>query len=256
MFVYQFSKRGTRHIAADKANEDSVKVMNVGNISMTFMADGMGSAMLAEKAALITVDAASKVCPWILMPHPSFADTSAYQAVLSAFPAAYNALQHAAKGNPETLRQLQTTFMAVIYNADTQTLAWGHCGDGGIIGLDTEGKLFLITQRQKGEKAGQTSSIQDPYAWQFGTIKHNVKAFALMTDGLLDRFCPFDEIDQRSYGATSLKRLLMLPENADRKRLSSWLDCLFDPEFSSPFDLGVLIDSVTDDRSIVLASCA
>ena len=230
MFVYEFCRRGKKHLMTGNANEDAVKAITAGNATMIFVADGMGSAERAETAARTTVDIASKVTPWIFMPHPMWSDSSASFAIQSAFAAAYNALQHIARGNKALLDQLQTTFMGVIYNASSRTLTWGHCGDGGIIGLDEDGRLVPITRRQKGEHAWETTSILDPSSWRFGVVERDVKAFAMMTDGLLDRFCPYDTIDQGSYEATSLKRLLMLPENASGRLLSTWLDRLFDPE--------------------------
>ena len=255
MFVYEFSQAGTKHRDRGVGNQDAVRMYWHGNRAMAFVADGLGSCELGGQAAQAAVDAAARVAPWLFMPTPEAAGPTADLVVRAAFPAACNAIRQAALKSGANLDQLQTTLMAAVYDAGTGRLTFGHVGDGGLAVLLADGRVQVVTQTQKGDNMNQTLTVHDMDAWTFGEV-HGVQAFALMTDGLFDRFCPGGTAAEGSYETLMLQRLFAHPRRLSEVPAKTSLDRVFAPDRRSRDEMAQLFDTVTDDRSIVLVSAA
>jgi len=284
MFVYGYSKQGRKHFEEGFPNQDCLATIPIGDAALCFIADGLSSAAYGETAAQAVIDAASHIASLVYMPHSATAEKTGKLAISTSFPAAcnhlhqvaLNAVEQAAReaaesipGNtdekaavydrelekkyPIVLNQLQTTMTSVYFDTSSGFLAWGHCGDGGLIALDERNELHLLTKRQKGELHHQTTTVLNHSSWVFGACRH-VKAIALMTDGIFDALCPKERTEPHSYGANVLRRLLMLPSRVNERSLHHWLDCLFDPGHLFKPEMGLLLDGVSDDRSIIIVS--
>lgn len=129
---YRFTQAGTAHALRDGGNEDACLLVRRGDTALAFVADGMGSAAFGGEAARLCVDAASRVACAAFAPHELMSDESGAVAVKAAFLAAFNELQKDCVLANRPLAELQTTFMAVVFDARTGVLRFGYCGDGGL----------------------------------------------------------------------------------------------------------------------------
>lgn len=190
VFPFTFTQQGVNHAAAGVPNQGSALAFRFGECLVALMADGMGSASLAQEASRTIVERARDTALMTLVPRDEqMVRATAEPCVRSLFAAAFNGLQQAALGNGWEIDQLKTTFMAVVYHVRTRTMWWGACGDGGICGW-RDGEAVLVTNPHKGEaNSSQTTEVLQ-CAWDFGET--TVDAFFMMTDGLFDYLTAYE----------------------------------------------------------------
>jgi serine/threonine protein phosphatase PrpC len=88
----------------------------------------------------------------------------------------------------ESLSSYDTTLTVALYNGSQ--VVFGHSGDGGIVVLKNDGLYDKITEEQKGDEAASVHPLRFEHCWVFDHSEDDIAAFALMTDGILDCFCP------------------------------------------------------------------
>lgn len=83
------------------------------------------------------------------------------------------------------VEEYATTLTVLIYSKEY--VYWGHCGDGGIIGIYPDGKICEITTEQSGMRGGEVFPLHsgEEY-WSFGIEKSEASSYFLFTDGMLN----------------------------------------------------------------------
>lgn len=248
VFPFTFTQQGVNHAAAGVPNQDSALAFRFGECLVALMADGMGSASLAEEASRTIVERARDTALMTLVPRDEqMVRATAGPCVRSLFAAAFNALQQAALGNGWEITQLKTTFMAAVYHVRTRTMWWGACGDGGICGW-RDGEAVLVTNPHKGEaNSSQTTEVLQ-CAWDFGET--TVDGFFMMTDGLFDYLTAYE--GERLAPAPIAARLFKDAQAAAPDRTAEHLKHLFSAvSYDDVAVDGNPFSFVTDDRSAI-----
>lgn len=253
MFVYQFSEEGIVHRYRGQSNQDACLASAQDDTVFVYVADGMGSAARGGEAARAAVETAAALVPWTFLPRAEVRADALRFSVRAAFPIAYNALVSTAAKTGTSTNDLLTTFMCAAYDARAKTLEYGFCGDGGIVALTYSGEVRLLTTAAKGAVAGSTTPLHSCESWLFGSCE-NVRSFFACTDGLFDRLCPNGRLPRDRRLRREIKGLLMRPGRMDPHQLRIVLDNAFSPLRETVDSLGQLVDSVSDDRTLVLVS--
>ena len=186
---YGFSIEGLSHRKKGIPCQDACHIGRLGNgWAVAAVADGVGSSAHAEEAAVLAVSAFADLDESRTLGATWDAE-EALALLRDCFARAYNAIlsESLAKGAP--MSDYCTTLTAVVY--DGQNLAFGHCGDGGLIGLAMDGKYHVITQVQKGEEFNTVTPLNAGAAyWVFESPPDAFCSLMLMTDGLYDAATP------------------------------------------------------------------
>ena len=249
MRCYRFTQAGTAHALRDGGNEDACLLVRRGDTALAFVADGMGSAAFGGEAARLCVDAASRVACAAFAPHELMSDESGAVAVKAAFLAAFNELQKDCVLANRPLAELQTTFMAVVFDARTGVLRFGYCGDGGLFVCLKDGSFAVAAQPQKGENVNLTNGVLDCDSWTFGRLE-NVAGFMLATDGLFDRMSKVDDGGYVVATPEAIRAFAAAFPDA-QQGVCRDADALFaslDAAGSTPFS------AVSDDRTVCIAA--
>jgi len=83
-----------------------------------------------------------------------------------------------------------TTLSIVVY--DGKRIAYGHCGDGGVVGLLNDGMYVAVTKPQKGEDGITVIPLRaGKDKWQFGFAEGDFASVLVATDGVYDSFFPY-----------------------------------------------------------------
>ena len=180
------------------------------------VADGVGSCSYSqygsEAAVTVAVDFLSKKL--------------AYEGDTSEVPAMDQLVQEAfyAAKDASTIDLMEKMERPMTSFCTTLTLAvyadgamwYGHCGDGGIIVLYTDGTYEMITSRHKGEEISSVYPISEETEWEFGFAPKEVASLAMMTDGILDHYVPMFPVTQQLY-YPALKPVLQPRFDDDRE---------------------------------------
>jgi hypothetical protein len=185
---YSFSLQGLSHREKDVPCQDAnfIRYLKNGWVAAA-IADGLGSAAHSDVAAALAVASLDIIEEDKL---PSAWDGEIACALLRAcFERAYEAIQAEVEEREGDWGDYSTTLTAVLY--DGMHLAYGHCGDGGIIGLTDEGKYQIITEAQKGEEWNSVMPLSSGAEyWVFASPAESCGSVALLTDGLFDVIAP------------------------------------------------------------------
>ncbi|MDO5023936.1 protein phosphatase 2C domain-containing protein [Slackia piriformis] len=249
MRCYRFTQTGTAHALRGGGNEDACLLAHRGDTVLAFMADGMGSAAFGGDAARLCVDVGSRVACAAFAPHELMSDESGAVAVKAAFLAAFNELQKDSVLANHPLAELQTTFMAVAFDARTGVLRFGYCGDGGLFVCLKDGSFAVAVQPQKGENVNLTNGVLDCDSWTFGRLE-NVAGFMMATDGLFDRMSKVDGSGRVIATLEALRAFAAAFSGAQSGAYCN-ADALFaslDAAESTPFS------TVSDDRTVCVAA--
>jgi len=136
------------------------------------------------------VDAATVFCADKLNAEPEACDW--VKILEEAFAHAEAEVEKKSAEDGQPLSEYDTTLDVVLY--DGRRLAYGHCGDGGIVGLTTAGEYLKITAPQKDEMFVvplRNGSLEKNNTWVFGCVEDELASVLLATDGVYDIFFPY-----------------------------------------------------------------
>ena len=167
--------------------QDQVAFAAGGGIAAAVLADGAGSAKMAEEGAIC----AAKIAANYLVAHfhEILADDDATAVKEQLLATLKHALQERAEELDGALRGLASTLLAVA--ADGEQLLIVHLGDG-VIGYLKEGELRVVSAPDNGEFANVTTFVTSPDALVKLRIYRggveNVEGIVLMSDGTEQSF--------------------------------------------------------------------
>ncbi len=139
---YGFSVIGSSHEKLGTKCQDANKIRKLANGTfIAAVADGVGSCKYSDLASQIAVDVSTAYCETNLNSY-DFTDL-----IEAAFVQAELEIEKQSMQDNQPLPEYDTTLDLVIY--DGKRVTYGHCGDGGIIGLTNKGDYIKITTPQK-----------------------------------------------------------------------------------------------------------
>ena len=189
---YGFSITGSSHESKGTKCQDANKVCKLENGTViAAVADGVGSCKYADVASQIAVDVATAFCEEKLKTEPAICvDVKLLE---EAFSQAELAIEKQSLNDDEPLSEYDTTLDLVVY--DGKRVVYGHCGDGGTIGLTVKGDYVKITTPQKNEGIFvvplRNGSKNKNNTWEFGCVENDLVSVLLATDGVHDIFFPY-----------------------------------------------------------------
>jgi serine/threonine protein phosphatase PrpC len=191
---YGFSIAGTSHEAKGTKCQDANRTRTLqgeDKIVIAAIADGVGSYKYSDVSSQIVVDVSTACCEENLK--AGLKNRDFLKIIEEAFAQAELEIEKKSLEDNQPLSEYDTTLDLVIYNG-TQ-LVYGHCGDGGIIGLSAHGDYMKITNPQKKEGIFvvplRNGSREKNNTWEFGYVKDELASVLLATDGVYDIFFPY-----------------------------------------------------------------
>ena len=184
--TYGFSLVGSSHEQKGIVCQDSNKVVQLDNgIVIAAIADGVGSCKYSDEASQIAVNTSVNLCAEELTGADK-ADLA--ELIEKAFSQAERKIDELSLSRNHLLSEYDTTLSLVIY--DGKRITYGHCGDGGIIGLAESGDYIKITEPQKVDGV-YVLPLRDKSRWIFGSHEAEFVGILLATDGVYDIFFPY-----------------------------------------------------------------
>ena len=189
LLFYGASLIGSSHIKKGSVCQDSNKAFRLSNgWLVAAVADGVGSAKHSEIASKLAVDTVVEICNDRINKHTKFSELQSI--ILDAYKDAEKRIEDYADQQGDSITEYDTTLSMVIY--DGEKIAYGHSGDGGIVGLSVNGEYLKITNPQKAEdnicviplRAGEQH-------WVIGACEERLASVLLATDGIYDTFFPY-----------------------------------------------------------------
>jgi len=161
-------------------------VLNNGWV-VAAIADGVGSCKYSDVASQIAVDVSLQVCADAIEEEP---DCELLKVIEEAFIQAEREIDRYSLAQDHPLSEYDTTLSLVIY--DGGYVWYGHCGDGGIVGLNKNGDYIKITTPQKKEGIYVVPLRAGKESWIIGDMEEEEFASILLaTDGVYDAFFPY-----------------------------------------------------------------
>lgn len=196
IFTYGFSLQGKSHKKTGICCQDSHRIENPGKICIAAVADGVGSAANSQIGSNIAVNTAVDFC----CSHYARYESDLKSLITKAYENALDRIFEEAeqKGNP--VESYDTTLSLAIY--DGRKTAFGHSGDGAIIGLADSGDFVEITRPQKGSDRISVIPLRaGSQFWQIDSCSQDFAALLLLTDGMLNTLSPYLlKLDKKSCG--------------------------------------------------------
>ncbi|MCL2169504.1 MAG: protein phosphatase 2C domain-containing protein [Defluviitaleaceae bacterium] len=200
-----------------------------GGVYLAVVADGVGSSKHSDVAANMAVMEVKNICEEGFGPGGEGCDF--VDLLKNAFEQAELAIDKYALEKEHPISHYDTTLTAAIY--DGKTVTYGHCGDGGIIGLTTEGDYIKITEPQKKEGI-YVVPLRSRDEWEFGQLEDEFASVLLATDGVYDVFFPYllrelptpvhvplAEYFMNNYGLKATKKRIQIIEGERKAFLES-----------------------------------
>ena len=282
MINYGFSLTGKSHIDRNICCQDNYKIKKLSNgWYIAAVADGVGSAKNSQIGSKIATETVVDFCDKY-MP-VDYSIISIKSMLRTAYNYAYKKIVQEAEKSGEPVESYDTTLSMAIY--DGRKIIYGHSGDGAIIGLNTFGDYVCITKPQKGPDGITVVPLRMGYTtWQIDIYDEELASVLLMTDGMLDIFCPYllrtaktsvyiplatffgDPLcfagNEKEIEATKeiikefaksedkkKEKYYSILEKAYSKRLENHTDCINELKVNN-YPL-VLMDGVQDDKTVV-----
>ena len=191
---YGFSITGTSHEAKGSGCQDANTTRpesGCGQMVIAAVADGVGSCKFSDVASKIAVEVSTAFCENKLKEN---SDSPDYASIIEeAFIQAELAIEKKSLSDSQPLPEYDTTLDIVIYGQ--KKIVYGHCGDGGIIGLTIKGDYTRVTTPQKKEGMFviplRNGSKTKNNTWNFGCLEEEFASVLLATDGVYDIFFPY-----------------------------------------------------------------
>jgi hypothetical protein len=186
--VVAASVRGASHEKVDVPCQDAHKwAVASDGLLVVAVADGAGSALLAEVGAVVAAGAATEfLCQSFAPSGPDRMDDSVWRGLLAeAVAAARNAIETEARQRAAALCDLASTLIVVVAGADF--VAAIQVGDGAVVAARTDGQILSVTRPAQAEYLNETVFLTSSEAmataqsvvWR-GSIAH----LAVLSDGL------------------------------------------------------------------------
>ena len=157
-----------------------------GGILTAAVADGAGSALLAEVGASLAAQAAVAAVRDATADGPSPACEDAWPSLLAgALAAARAAVEGEADRREVPPRDLASTLIVLAVMPELAAAA--HIGDGAVVVADNAGNLVPLTLPQNGEYANETTFLTSPAAMERASItlwRGRAMRIAAFSDGL------------------------------------------------------------------------
>jgi serine/threonine protein phosphatase PrpC len=185
---YGFSTMGSPHSKKNLVCQGGNKVCSTKNgWVVAAIADGVGSCKYSDVASFMAVDVSVRVCVDEINKTGDKCDL--LKVIENAFTQAEMAIDQYSLSKNHLITDYDTTLSLVVY--DGKHVAYGHSGDGGIIGLTTEGDYVKITMPQKSEGIYVIPLRAGKDKWVIDHAKEEFASILLATDGVYDTFFPY-----------------------------------------------------------------
>ena len=186
--AYGYSIVGTSHEKKGSICQDANKIKRLDNGTViAAVADGVGSCKYSDVAAEIAVDVSIRVCAEEIDFNGDSFDPQ--KTIEEAFAQAEREIDEHSLSESHLITDYDTTLSLVIY--DGKHISYGHCGDGGIIGLTNEGDYIKVTIPQKNEGVYVIPLRAGKDTWVIGKSDEEFASVLLATDGVYDIFFPY-----------------------------------------------------------------
>ena len=188
IFSYGFSTTGSSHSRKEIKCQDANKIIKLDNGAViAAIADGVGSCAYSDIASSIAVDISARVCADEITSNGDGCDM--LNVIEKAFTQAEREIDKRSLSDNHPITEYDTTLSLVIF--DGKHISYGHCGDGGIIGLTVDGNYVKITSPQKSEGIYVIPLRAGKDTWIIGRAKEEFAGILLATDGVYDTFFPY-----------------------------------------------------------------
>jgi len=179
---------GSSHEKKGTKCQDANKIIKLENgVIIAAIADGVGSCKYSDVAASIAVEVSLRVCADEIK---SNADSDLLKVIEKAFAQAEREIDERSLSENHLITDYDTTLSLAIY--DGKHVTYGHCGDGGIIGLTIEGSYVKITSPQKSDDGQYVIPLRrGKDTWVIGKAQEKFASVLLATDGVYDTFFPY-----------------------------------------------------------------
>jgi hypothetical protein len=187
IYGYGGSFQGSSHIKSEAPCQDAHRVERLDNgVVVAAIADGVGSSKHSDIASALAVETAVLFCIDGIKSNPK---GDLLPLIKSAFAKAELEVDKFSLSKDHLITDYDTTLSLVIY--DGAQVAYGHCGDGGIIGLARSGDYVAITKPQKTDGQYVIPLRAGKDTWVVGKASGKFASVLLATDGVYDTFFPY-----------------------------------------------------------------
>jgi Protein phosphatase 2C len=181
------SVRGTSHERTELPCQDAHYLERPSaDLIIAAVADGAGSAALAEVgAAIATRTATEALCQRILTAASNLDQANVQAALLEAVTTARNAVEDEAAKRERNVRDFASTLLLML--ATPTFVAAVQVGDGGVVLRDKSGNIVALTAPQLGEYINETCFLVSLDALenvQMQIWRGETAQVAMLTDGL------------------------------------------------------------------------
>jgi len=180
------SVAGTSHEKHEKPCQDAHHFQALlGNSLVIAVADGAGSASLAEVGSTIAVAAAVEAVMLRWSTEPPNKEDEWRSLLVDALQTAYKSVEVEASEREVSVRDLASTLIVLV--ATPRQVAVGQIGDGAVVIMDEQGEIIPLTTPYSGEYLNETSFLISPSAVKMAQLniwEGSASKLALFSDGL------------------------------------------------------------------------